>query len=133
MRVLLYLLFFISQSFQKRQGPISRVLSCPIINLGPPSPTVSIDLPPNLYKRASLLSCDRLVYMVFQPMRLAIVPVARSRRGLLPRVFTLAINNGGMFSVALSVVRFLQTKPLPVRKHGGSCCPDFPLGPKAQR
>ena len=29
------------------------------------------------------------VYMVFQPMRLAITPVTRTRRGLLPRVFTL--------------------------------------------
>ncbi len=38
-------------------------------------------------------------------MRLAIAPVTGSRRGLLPRVFTLAIHkNGGIFSVALSVI-----------------------------
>ena len=42
------------------------------------------------------------VYLVFQPMRLAIAPVAGTCRGLLPRVFTLALA-GGFFSVALAV------------------------------
>ena len=49
-----------------------------------------------------------LVYMVFQPMRLAIVCVTASRRGLLPRVFTLTSHltiKGGLFSVALAVTR----------------------------
>ena len=46
------------------------------------------------------------VYMVFQPMRLAIVCVTATRRGLLPRVFTLTSHltiKGGLFSVALAV------------------------------
>ena len=58
--------------------------------------------------------------------------VTGTRRGLLPRVFTLTLS-GGIFSVALSVAPPLQAQPLPVRKHGGSCCPDFPLGISAQR
>ncbi len=84
-------------------------------------------------------------------MRLTIVAVTDTRRGLLPRVFTLAFLQGGtlakisgLFSVALSVTfqnrvnpftpfRSCSEKCLPVRKHGGSRCPDFPLGPKAQR
>ena len=51
------------------------------------------------------------VYMVFQPMRLAIVRVTATRRGLLPRVFTLTSHltiKGGLFSVALSVTRTIN-------------------------
>ena len=45
---------------------------------------------PRQYRRASPLPEGLSVYLVFQPMRLAIVAVTGARRGLLPRVFTLA-------------------------------------------
>ena len=35
-------------------------------------------------------------------------------------------SRGGIFSVALSLTAALRPQPLPVRKHGGSSCPDFP-------
>lgn len=43
--------------------------------------------------------------------------------------FTLAcrlLDIGGLLSVALSVARPSPAEPLPVRKHGALCCPDFP-------
>ena len=42
---------------------------------------------------------------------------------LQPQAFRLS---GGLLSVALSVVRPSPAAPLPVRKHGALCCPDFP-------
>ena len=97
---------------------------------------------PQQFGRACPMPEGLLVYMVFQPMRLAIVRVTATRRGLLPRVFTLAFLQlakiGGLFSVALSVtfpngVNPCSGKCLPVRKHGGSSCPDFPLSIAAER
>ena len=53
-------------------------------------------------------------------------PVRRRQAGeLLPHLFTLSlVNQGGLFSAALSVSRLSVT--LPVRKYGTLCCPDFP-------
>ena len=143
------ILFFYCQ--KKGAGPVSRVLSCPIINLGSSSPTVSINLPPDNGRACPYLS----VYLVFQPMRLAIVPVTVTRRGLLPRVFTLtqslALTHRATVGRCLfcgAVCRCIvfgdfrldggrysspPLQRLPVRKHGGSCCPDFPPGLAARR
>ena len=71
------------------------------------------------------------VYMVFQPMRLAIVCVTATRRGLLPRVFTLTSHltiKGGLFSVALAVTRTINFYLLIVNYPSA-----FPLGSMVAR
>ena len=72
---------------RKKPQPVSRVLSLArsIIYLGRQSPAVSINLPPGNGRVSPWLP----VYLVFQPIRLAITRIAASRRELLPRVFTL--------------------------------------------
>lgn len=99
------LLFYAFFKKEASVGPISRVLSSSIIYLLPSSPTTSIDLPPDNGRASPWLS----VYLVFQPIRLAITLIAETRRELLPRVFTLTGPvAGGLFSVALSVVQSLR-------------------------
>lgn len=68
-------------------------------------------------------------YLVYQPVRFTMPRHHWPSGELLPPLFTLtdARGLGGIFSVALAVARRLPTKPLPVRKYGALCCPDFPL------
>ena len=54
--------------------------------------------------------------------------VATGAGGLLPHLFTLTPACAGAVSLsaALSVAPPFPVAPLPVRKHGALCCPDFP-------
>lgn len=71
-------------------------------------------------------------YLVFQPVGFAMPPSSLMARWSFappfhPCLCLAAI--GGLLSVALSVTPPSPAAPLPVRKHGALCCPDFPPSP----
>lgn len=94
-----------------------------VIYLGPPSPTASSDLPPDIGRAVLHAS----VYLVLQPVVRHALHIAAQAVGSYPAVSPLP--EGGLFSVACA-------RPhgrLPVRKHGALRCPDFPPAPKGRR
>ncbi len=71
-------------------------------------------------------------YLVFQPVGFAVPPSSLMARWSFappfhPCLCLAAI--GGLLSAALSVTPPSPAAPLPVRKHGALCCPDFPPFP----
>ena len=113
-----YIFFLINQIIIKKTAtckPGSVAVKRSIIYLGRRSPDASINLPPGNGRVSPLLP----VYLVFQPIRLAITGIAAMRRELLPRVFTLTCSG---------------TAPCLRRRYffcGAICCPlrdTFPLG-----
>ncbi len=67
------------------------------------------------------------VYLAFQPIRFTIMPVARTCRELLPRVFTLVPmkHRDGIFSVALSVSTVFSRRTFPLGSMALCVVPTF--------
>ena len=98
-------------------GPVSRVLSWMVIPLDAASPLRSCDLPGNragTHDRPPIGSCSG--------WGLPCHDCCQSRGALLPHLFTLTGNAGGMFSVALAV----GSRPPGVTWHPSLWSPDFP-------
>ena len=114
--------------FLKKGSPISRVLYhcwslsliCDEVHTSP----VSIYPPGMQCIRAGNPSIQ--VYLIFQPVRFVGQCITTLSVGSYPAFSPLPCEQGGLFSVTLSVARLLQVSPLPVRKYGTLCCPDFP-------
>jgi hypothetical protein len=86
------------------------------------SPLSSIDLPSESGEPPSSLGLFGLsTHEVYPQNRIATI-----WRELLPHVFTLTSYEAVIFCGTFCS----SCKPLPVRKHGALCCPDFPLFPR---
>ena len=117
-----------------KPGPVPRLRGVSVIYLGSASRRTSIDPPPGIRARDPIRSEERTpVYMVFQPVGFTKPPM--SPPALVSSYLTFssfpALRRVVSLSAALSVTAPFPGTPLPVRKHGTLCCPDFP--PPARR
>ena len=90
----------------------------------------SIDLPAGT-GRAALRTTEAMLptYLVFQPVGFTKLP--HSHEALVSFYLTFSpvprLSGVVSLSAALSITPLFPMMPLPVRKHGALCCPDFPL------
>lgn len=127
-----------------KPDPVSTLRRTSAIYLGPCSRTASIDLPAGSRgPRLACLAAGVPAYLVFQPVGFTKLPRSHGALvGSYPTFSSLprrSLSEGGpslqlqrsavSLSVALSVTPPSPAAPLPVRKHGALCCPDFPPSP----